>query len=114
MDILCRPADFPDLVVLIGLAAGLHRRVLCGPEAASSALMLVLRQLSRSWRDFVEQADGALRSALRNVLEQTLRSAELKNKDVRLAHKMCKGELPALEPCRWCSKAPGARCCLSD
>jgi hypothetical protein len=114
MDILCRPADFPDLAVLIVLADRLHRRFLGGFDAASTALMLCLRRLSRSWRDFVEQADGALSSALRNVLEQTLRSAELVDKDVRQAHRMCKGELPALEPCRWCSNDPGARCCLAD
>ena len=73
MALLCSLLDFPDLVVLIALATGLHRRVPSIAGGASSSLVLRLRQLSKSsWRDFVEQGDGALRNALVRVLEQTL------------------------------------------
>ena len=43
MALLCSLLDFPDLVVLIALATGLHRRVPSIAGGASSSLVLRLR-----------------------------------------------------------------------
>jgi len=120
MDILCSLLDFPDLVVLIALATGLHRRVPSIAGGASSSLVLRLRQLSKSWLDFVEQGDGALRSALVRVLEQTLQRRELADAHLLRELQICKDKLPEDgKACSFCSSTPGstdvpARCAHQD
>ena len=120
MALLCSLLDFPDLVVLIALATGLHRRVPSIAGGASSSLVLRLRQLSKSWLDFVEQGDGALRSALVRVLEQTLQRRELADAHLLRELQICKDKLPEDgKACSFCSSTPGstdvpARCAHQD
>ena len=89
----------------------LHRQTLPSPK---------LRQLSKSWRDFVEQGDGALRNALVRVLEQTLQRRELADAHLLRELQICKDKLPEDgKACSFCSSTPGstdvpARCAHQD